>query len=117
MLPQMLDRSILVITFVTGIVQSLENYRPNTYWSKRSVEDWPITEPGWSNNLENDKSQPSLPWANSYNKNPFYTINPRQEIKGNKISQTDGMLRLLISTLTTLVRQSKHIGEVRKERK
>ena len=64
MSPQMLLRTILVFTLVTGIVQSIEKRRANTYWSKRSGEDKPITiqEQELSKEMEEDKSQHSFPW-------------------------------------------------------
>ena len=43
MSPQMLHRIILVFTLVTGIVQSMDMRRANTFWSKRSGEDKLIT--------------------------------------------------------------------------
>jgi hypothetical protein len=103
MSPPKLHRTILVILLVTGIVQALERHKPNTYWSKRSGE-----EP--ENYMEEDKSQPALHWAKNFDKYPLSTIDHRQEMKENKISQTDGLLRLL----WFLVKQDKRGRDVEK---
>ena len=34
--PQMMSRTILIFTLVTGIIQSLAKDKPNTFWSKRA---------------------------------------------------------------------------------
>ena len=102
--PWKLPRTILIFTLITGIVHSLIQGKPNTYWSKRTGR------PEFSNQMPKDGSQylPEAKETKSISKpltefpiRPFSTIlrKIKRYFYSCKESKLDGTLPLSCSTL------------------
>ena len=97
---QIMARIIFLFTLMTGTVYSLIKDKPNTYWSKRTGNT------KFSNFIEKNSQNNSKGTEINRKKLMEYQ---RHEEKRNILRQSDEILPLPFSRLTTLIRQMENV--------